>query len=357
MIAYASRRLLAAVALFAALGCAKPEEAAPTATATPGASPAASATPGAAAQASPKAAPLAADALPEVVAEVNGYRVPKNDLVQSVVEAQAQLAQMGQQQQTTLPFVRDVLDHMVDQILLEQDGKKAGVVPSDAECEQQLNAMKSRAPSLEAFNQAMAQRGVTEEKLREQIRRKIAVERYLLTRVVVKTPPDEAAIRAFYEQNPDSMKQPERRHLRHILILAAASAPQAAKFEAQKKAETILGRLQKGEDFAKLARENSQDPGSKDLGGDLSWVTRGKTVPTFEAAAFALKQPNDISGVVESPYGYHIIQLLETEADSIRPYAEVREQIAAFLQQKSAREQVAAKVRALRERAEVKIFI
>lgn len=354
MNAYRSRRLLAAVALLSALGCAQPEETATTESAAPGTTPAETATPDAAPEAQ---TPISPETLPAVVAEVNGYEVERNDLVQAVGEAQAQLAQLGQNQLPTLPFVRDVLDHVIAQILLEQDGKKAGVVPSEGEIDKQIEEMKARAPSLEAFTQTLSQRGVTEDKVREQIRRKLAVERYLMTRVVVRRPPEEAEIRAFYDQNPTQMTQGERRHLRHILVAAAENAAQPVKFEARKKAETILGRLHKGESFAKLADEYSDDPGSKGIGGDLSWVTRGRTVPPFEKAAFALQEPNDLSGVVESPFGYHIIQLVAIEAASLQPYEEVKPQIAGFLQQKNAKEQVDAKIKELRDKAKLKIFI
>jgi parvulin-like peptidyl-prolyl isomerase len=352
-----SRRLLAVVALLTALGCSKPEETVPSASATPAATPAAAGTPGTGTPESTPAPIVSVESLPAVVARVNGYEVPKNDFVQAVTEAQVQLAQVGRSQQTTLAFLRRVLDHVVDQILLEQEGRKAGIVPTEAEVAQQLNALKSRAPSPEQFAQALSQRGLTEENLTEQIRRTIAVERYLLTKVMVNKPPEEVDIRAYYDQNPDKMQKPERRHLRHILLRAENNAPQPVRVEAQKKAEAILGRLQKGEDFAKLAQEFSDDSGSKGLGGDLSWVARGQTVPSFEAAAFALQKPNDLSAVVESPVGYHVIQLLEIEAASLRPYAEVRDRIAAFLKQRRAREQAEAKVRELREQAEVKVFL
>lgn len=356
MDAYRSRRLLAAVVVLSALACGEPEETATTDSATPGATPAESASP--AATATPQAeTPITRDSLPEVVAEVNGYQVKRNDLVQAVAEAQAQLAQLGQKQPPTLPFVRQVLNHVINQILLEQDGSKAGVVPSKEEIDQQVETLKARAPSREAFAQAMAERGVTEENLREQIRRAIAVERYLMTRVVVRRPPDEAAVRAFYDENPEQMMRGERRHLRHILVAAAESAAQPVKFEAQKKAETILERLGKGESFAKLAQEYSDDPGSKARGGDLSWVTRGQTVPAFEQAAFALKEPNDLSGVVESPFGYHIIQLVEIERAAPVPFEEAKAQIADFLLKKDAKAQVDSKVTALRESAKVKLFI
>jgi parvulin-like peptidyl-prolyl isomerase len=352
------RRLLPAVVLLVAAGCSQPEET--TTAATPGASPATAATPGAAGGlgGDPSAAqtPLTPETLPEVVARVNRYEVARNDLVQAVGEAQSQWAQRGQPQQPTLTFVRGVLDHIIDQILLEQDGDAAGATAPAAEVEQQLAAMRARAPTPQQFAMFMEQRGVTEEKLREQIRRKLTVERHL-TQMLVRKPIEDAEAWAFYEQNPDMMKTPERRHLRHILVRSDPKAPQADQTAAQKKAEGILARLRKGEDFAKLALETSDDPMSKSRGGDLSWVMRGQTVPPFEQAAFALENVNDVSAVVQSDSGYHIIQMVAIEPEGTVDFETAKPKIVAWLQQKSVQEQVAAKVKALRQKAKVKTFI
>ena len=92
------------------------------------------------------------------------------------------------------------------------------------------------------------------------------------------------------------------------------------------KADDILSQLKKGADFDDLAKKNSQDPGSSAKGGDLGWIVRGQTVPPFEQAAFAQK-PNELSGVVESTFGYHIIQVLEHQAAHLQTLDEVKPQL------------------------------
>jgi len=129
----------------------------------------------------------------------------------------------------------------------------------------------------------------------------------------------EADLDNYYKQHPEEFNEVRARH-----ILIAAGSPQdekddeekgddkkskpLTKDEARKKAESILQRIQKGEDFATLAKENSDDPGSKTSGGDLGYFAKGKMVPEFEAAAFALK-PGQTSGLVETKYGFHIIKV------------------------------------------------
>ena len=122
----------------------------------------------------------------------------------------------------------------------------------------------------------------------------------------------EAQLRAAYSQQVDRFRTPERVKVRHILIKTAESPKdQIPKLEA--KANDILKQLKGGADFAKLAKENSEDPGSAVKGGDLDWIVRGQTVPAFEQAAFSLK-PNELSNIVKTEYGFHILQVQEKEA-------------------------------------------
>jgi parvulin-like peptidyl-prolyl isomerase len=163
--------------------------------------------------------------------------------------------------------------------------------------------------------------------------------------------------REFYEKNKAQIRSPERLHLRHILVGTTAQTPLAEKQKARQKAEDLLKRLKAGEDFAQLAVGNSDDNGSRLKGGDLGWVLKGQTVPQFEKAAFALARPNDMSGVVESPFGFHIIQLLERQAAGAMPYEQVKDRIAGMLRQRQTQRQVEARVRELRAKGKVEVFI
>ena len=108
----------------------------------------------------------------------------------------------------------------------------------------------------------------------------------------------DAQLRMAYEQNKDRYRTPERVKARHILLMTQGKPPdEEAKIKA--KAEDLLKQVKAGGNFAELAKKNSEDPGSKDKGGDLDWVVKGQTVPEFETALFALK-PNEISGVVKT---------------------------------------------------------
>lgn len=134
-------------------------------------------------------------------------------------------------------------------------------------------------------------------------------------------------LRRSYKENQARFTSPEERRASHILIKAEKSATADQKKAARAKAEQLLAQLQKNpSQFAELAKKNSDDPGSATNGGDLDFFARGAMVKPFEDAAFALK-PGQISGVVESDFGFHIIQLTGERGGSAQPFEAVRAQL------------------------------
>jgi len=136
--------------------------------------------------------------------------------------------------------------------------------------------------------------------------------------------PTETDLRKLYATNQDSFRTPERVQARHILIKSDASNDAAMKV----KAESVLKQIQAGGDFAKIAKDNSQDTTSAVNGGELGWIVKGQTVPEFEKAAFSL-QPGQTSGLVKTTYGYHIVQVEKHEQPHLSSFDEVRGQLSA----------------------------
>jgi peptidyl-prolyl cis-trans isomerase D len=132
-------------------------------------------------------------------------------------------------------------------------------------------------------------------------------------------------LRAAYSSSLDNFRMPERVHARHILLKTEGKSD-AEKKALMAKAEDLLKQLRNGADFAELAKKYSDD-GSKDQGGDLGWFTHGQMVPEFDSVAFSLK-PKELSGVVTSQFGYHIIQTLEKDPAKLKPFEEVKDELA-----------------------------
>ena len=141
------------------------------------------------------------------------------------------------------------------------------------------------------------------------------------------TPSDDKALalaKTMYQANPADYARPEQVRVRHILIAPGKDKDDAA---AAKEAADLLAQVRGGADFATLAKEHSADPGSAAKGGDLGFFAHGRMVPAFDAAAFALQKPGDLSDVVKTQFGYHILQLEERKPAGPQSFDEVKEML------------------------------
>jgi peptidyl-prolyl cis-trans isomerase D len=137
-------------------------------------------------------------------------------------------------------------------------------------------------------------------------------------------PITDAEVKTYYDANPDKVELPERRNVRHILIRLEDPTDVVAEKKASDMAQALLAQLKSGSDFAKLAKEKSQDPGSATQGGELGFFQRGDMVTPFEDAAFALKKAGDLSDVVKTNFGFHILQLIETKVAERPAFEQVK---------------------------------
>jgi peptidyl-prolyl cis-trans isomerase D len=140
--------------------------------------------------------------------------------------------------------------------------------------------------------------------------------------------PTDADLQRMYSQNQEAFRTPERVKARHIL-LKTQGKPASEEAAIKAKGESLLKQIKAGGDFAKLAKENSEDPGSAVNGGELGdWITHGQMVPEFDKAIFSLK-PGETSDLVKTVYGYHIVQTLARQDGGLRSFAEVKDELAA----------------------------
>ena len=154
-------------------------------------------------------------------------------------------------------------------------------------------------------------------------------------------------LRRAYEASKDRYRTPERVHVRHIL-LKTTEKPKEEVDKIRKRAEDLLKQIRGGADFAALAGKNSEDPGSAAKGGDLDWVARGQTVKNFEDTAFSLK-PKELSGVITTEYGFHILQLLEKQEARVKPFEEVKGELASEIKRQAVIEKVQTSADQIRE--------
>jgi peptidyl-prolyl cis-trans isomerase D len=155
-------------------------------------------------------------------------------------------------------------------------------------------------------------------------------------------------LQTYYKDHPEKIQLPEKRNVRHILIMSPQEADTSAAESAKTKVEGLLAQIKQGADFAELAKANSEDPGSADRGGELGFFQRGDMVPEFEAAAFALTKAGDLSEVVKTSYGYHLLQLVAVEAAKTPSFVEVKELLAQELKYELALKEYNAKLEQLK---------
>lgn len=219
---------------------------------------------------------------------------------------------------------KEALDQLIEREILWQAARGAGVTVSDEELKAAMKQLEASFKTREAYLRKLDHNGFDEKSYGEYVRQDLVVTRYLSDAAGTPTVTDEE-IAAYYKENPGSFGRPEMVRARHILIKVPKDAPVPEREAARQRLESIREEALKGADFADLARRYSQDTSASD-GGDLGKFGRGRMVKPFENAAFALK-PGEISEIVETPYGFHIIRVDEREDAKTLTLEESKERI------------------------------
>ncbi len=244
------------------------------------------------------------------------------------------------------------LEGMIIERLLDGQVKKAGINITDVDIDNKINEMLAQQGiTTEGFKQLLQMQGLTVEQFREQMKRGLGFEK-LMERRVGEVDINDAEALAYYEENKEDFNTPEQVRASHILIKVAPSATPEEKAAAKEKAESLLKKVKEGGDFATLAQENSDDSGSKIRGGDLGFFGKGQMVKEFEDTAFGL-QPGQVSDVVETQFGYHIIKVTGHKAAGLTPFEDVKADIVRNLQQTKKNQFFRQYVQKLRAEAKV----
>jgi parvulin-like peptidyl-prolyl isomerase len=244
--------------------------------------------------------------------------------------------------------LRGVLDQLVAYHLLAQESRARKLAVADTDVDARLADIRKGFPTEEAFKQGIAAQGMTFEQLKSQAKTSLEVAKVIETEVNSKVAVQDPEVKGFYDQNLERFKQGDTVHAAHILIGLPQGATAEQKTEARTRAAAVLKTVKAGGDFATLARANSSDQGSAQNGGDLGFFPKGQMTPAFEEAAFKLK-PGTVSALVETPFGFHIIKVIERRAPRTATFVEVSGQIKDFLtrgQQEQKLEQFVEQVKA-----------
>lgn len=287
------------------------------------------------------------------VAKVNGVAITNKDVDRAV---KVLLSQNRVPQPTPPEIMKQAQSAATDQLisaeLLFQAGQKLEIKDLDKQIVDKIAQNKAKFPTVEEFEKAMKSLEMGEKDMEEFTRKDIVINNLIEKNILSKITVPDADVKKFYDDNLEKyFKKQESVKASHILIGVDEKATPEDRKKAKEKIEAILKKVKAGEDFAALAKTESTCP-SKAQGGDLGVFTRGQMVAPFEKAAFDLK-PGEVSDIVETQFGYHIIKLTEKNAAATEKFDDVKAKIADYLKSQQAQKAVATYVEELKAKAKI----
>jgi parvulin-like peptidyl-prolyl isomerase len=225
-----------------------------------------------------------------------------------------------------------MLNKMIENILIDQEAKKTGLIVKDEEVMETINNLLARKKyTMEDLLNNLAKENSTFEAhkkdVKEHLLRMKLVRHELKSKIMI----TEEEIGEYYRQNRENYEGKEAVRLKHILLIFPRGADEKVKTTLRAEADAILARLQKGESFDIIASRYSQGPAAA-AGGDIGFVEKGSMQPVVDSVAFSLKK-DELSGVIESPIGFHIIKVIDKRGAGIKPIESVREEIKAKIEE------------------------
>jgi peptidyl-prolyl cis-trans isomerase C len=291
------------------------------------------------------------------MAVVNGSVITRADFDREMSRVQKRLLSMGRPVSASqLSAIKErVLEGLIGRELLYQESQKQGITVQEAAINEQVSKLKDRFSSEAEFNRAVSEANLSEAAIKSEFKRGMAIQQFIDKQFVQKiTVPDKES-KAYYDSHPDVFKQPEQVRARHILIKVDPGADESQKVEGREKLKKVQEKLQNGEDFATLAKEFSEGPSSA-KGGDLGYFGRGQMVKPFEEVAFTVK-PGEVSDIVETKYGYHLIKVIDKKPETTIAYEDVKGKLEHHLKQEKVQTEVSLYVEKLKEEAHVERFL
>ncbi|NBV21752.1 MAG: hypothetical protein EBS05_07495 [Proteobacteria bacterium] len=319
---------------------------------------------------SPAAPPLpkpvvSEDALfpPTVLARGRGFEVNSRQLDEAFLHFRTAAASRGQQpppEEKRLELEKKMLDRLIVVEVLKRQATEADKAKGKQAADKMLDEIRRQTVTPEGFRRQVEAMGMTPEAFTAQFTERAIVEEVVNREVRDTIPVTPQQVQKFYDDNPKRFEQPETVRAAHILLatrdLTTNQDLSPDKQKAQRDlAEALLKRARTGEDFGKLAKEFSQDPGSKDRGGEYLFA-RGSMAMEFENAAFALR-PNQISDVVTTKFGYHVIKVIERNPPKKVEFDKVKDRIRESLQQEEADKRLPAFLEKVKKDAGVEILV
>jgi peptidyl-prolyl cis-trans isomerase C len=292
------------------------------------------------------------------VASVDGIPIGRAEFDKVMESNIARFEAQNQQpfdEQYRSQLERQVLDGLITRTILEQEAEALGIEIGEERIQETLGQFKGQFPNESAYQMALEQEGFTEDEFLTELERQMVIEELISTQVYDEITVTDEDMRSFYEENPQYFEQPEQVAARHIILTTEGITDEDELAAKRAELEDIRQEIVDGADFATVARERSEGP-SASSGGDLGQFGRGQMVPEFEEAAFSL-EPGELSDIVETQFGYHILQVTDRIPGRTESYEEAQENIRTFLTEQERNVAAQGYLGDLRAEAEILEFI
>ncbi len=301
--------------------------------------------------------PESTASLPDVVAKVNGDPITKLELLNQAQSMRQQSLGAGSGDPAKSGnFLRFVLDALIGERLVFVDVEAREVGPSDGEVQERLQAVIKTYGGEAAFDSALVKQGVDRSYVQKQIRQSLAIDKVMNGEIRPEIRISEEEIKAYYAQFGEGLILPATYQLRHILKTVPQEADASAKQAVIAELESLRAQVVAGADFSALAKEHSEDDQTKERGGEMPWIVFSGFEKSFEEAVKQLAI-GDLSGVVETRIGFHLLQLLDARSERPKTLEESKKEIGTLLATRAAREAIQKRVEALRSTATVEVLM
>ncbi len=290
----------------------------------------------------------------DFVAKVNDIVIGDKEISQELAMLKQQMAGRvsAQQLDSMEPMLKQqAVANLVNRALLTEAAEKENITVTAEQVEVKYQEIRANFPDEEAFVAQLGRSNMTIDEFRVEVERGMKLEELVSIKTADVSAPTSEEAKEFYDSNSERFTTPEKVRASHILITVAETDTEITREQKKAKIDDLHAQLVAGADMATLAQANSDCP-SKDKGGDLGFFGKGQMVKPFEDAAFAL-EVGQISPVVETKFGYHVIKVTEKENAGTTAFAEVEESIIDYLADMNKQDQMNTYMTALRDAAEI----
>jgi peptidyl-prolyl cis-trans isomerase C len=290
------------------------------------------------------------------LALVNEVVITRDDLDNelNIIKMHATTRRQPLDESALTQLKRQILESLINREVLYQQSIAKGIRVESFEVENQIEMIKQKLYSGKNLDDALAEIDMTKSDFEMHVKKAAAINKLLQDEVYGKVSVSDRESRIFYDNNPQYFKKPEQVRASHILINIDPDADDEQKAEAHARMEEIQTQIEMGGDFAALAKQFSEGPSSV-KGGDLGYFDRKMMVKSFAEAAFAL-EPGQVSKIVETRFGLHIIKVMDRTPETKFAYVEIKDRLVEMLRSQKIKKETIAYIDGLKEKADIQRY-